>query len=198
VKKPETHGRRLIVAAIAAILIIASSFALSSVVKLNLTASMPVGVYIVHPTKVLRRGAIVIACPPANAQRVGVRNGYLAPARGILPASRCDAGSAPLLKYAIALAGDVVELSDRGLEVDGQLVDAHKIARVDRNGRTLSYMPDGMYHLGASDVWLYSPAQYSWDSRYFGPAQIRDVLGTAVPLWTTDQSGGARMLRLHN
>ena len=197
-KKPEKHGRRLIVAAIAAILIIASSFALSSVVKLNLTASMPVGVYILQPTKALQRGAIVIACPPANAQRVGVRNGYLAPARGILPASRCDAGSAPLLKYAIALAGDVVELSDRGLEVDGQLVDAHKIARVDRNGRALASMPDGTYHLGAGDVWLYSPAEYSWDSRYFGPAKLHDVLGTAVPLWTTDRSGEPPPLGLHN
>jgi len=198
VKKPEAHGRRLIVAAIAAILIVASSFALSSVVKLNLTASMPVGVYIVHTTKALRRGAIVIACPPADAQRVGLRNGYLAPARGILPGSRCDAGSAPLLKYAIALAGDVVELNDRGLEVDGQLVDAHKVARVDRNGRALSSMPDGTYHLAAGDVWLYSPADYSWDSRYFGPAKLRDVLGTAVPLWTTARSGDARKPGLHN
>jgi conjugative transfer signal peptidase TraF len=198
VKRPEPHERRLIGAVIAAILIVAASFALSSVVKLNLTASMPVGVYILHRSTALQRGTIVIACPPADAQRVGVRNGYLAPARGILPASRCDAGSAPLLKYAIALAGDVVELSDRGLEVDGQVVDAHKIARVDRNGRALSSMPDGTYHLDAGDVWLYSPAEYSWDSRYFGPAKLRDVLGTAVPLWTTDRSGDARPLGLHN
>jgi conjugative transfer signal peptidase TraF len=185
VRKSEPRERRLIGAVIAAMLIVAASFGLSSVVKLNLTASMPVGVYILQPTKALRRGAIVIACPPADAQRVGVRNGYLAPARGILPASRCDAGSAPLLKYAIALAGDVVELNDRGLEVNGQLVDAHKIARVDRNGRALPSMPDGTYHLGAGDVWLYSPAAHSWDSRYFGPTKLSDVLGTATALWTT-------------
>ena len=191
-KKPEARRRLLIVAAIAAILIFASSFVLSSFVKLNLTASMPVGVYLVHATKELRRGVIVVACPPADAQRVGVENGYLAPARGVLPASRCDAGSAPLLKYAIALAGDVVKINARGLEVDGQLVDAHKIARVDRNGRALTSMPDGTYRLGAGDVWLYSPAAYSWDSRYFGPAKLRDVVGTAVPLWTTDRNGVAR------
>jgi conjugative transfer signal peptidase TraF len=155
VKKPKASGRRVIVAAIAAILIFASSFVLSSFVKLNLTASMPIGVYLVHSTKALRRGLIVVACPPSDAQRVGVQNGYLAPARGILPASRCDAGSAPLLKYAIALAGDVVRINDRGLEVDGQLVDAHKIARIDRNGRALTSIPDGTYHLGAGDVWLY-------------------------------------------
>ena len=183
---------------IVAILIVASSFVLSSVIKLNLTASMPVGVYLVQPTKALQRGSIVIACPPADAQRVGVQNGYLAPARGILPASRCDAGSAPVLKYVIALAGDVVELNDRGLEVDGQLVDAHKIVRVDRNGRALHSMPDGTYRLGAGDVWLYSPAEYSWDSRFFGPAKLRDVLGTAVPLWTTDRSAGARAAGLHS
>jgi type IV secretory pathway protease TraF len=82
--------------------------------------------------------------------------------------------------------------------VDGQLVDAHKIARVDRNGRALTSMPDGTYHLRAGDVWLYSPAAYSWDSRYFGPAKLRDVLGTAVPLWTTDRSADPRAPGLHN
>jgi conjugative transfer signal peptidase TraF len=198
VKKPEANRRRLIVAAIAATLILAASFALSTVVKLNLTASMPVGIYLVHPTKTFRRGSIVVACPPADAQRIGFQNGYLAPARGILPSSRCDAGSAPLLKYAIALGGDVVQLNDRGLEVDGQVIDAHKIARVDRNGRALTSIPNGAYHLEAGDVWLYSPAAYSWDSRYFGPAKVRDVLGTAVPLWTTGQSSEVRPPGLRN
>jgi hypothetical protein len=44
---------------------------------------------------------------------------------------------------------------------------------------------------------LYSPAAYSWDSRYFGPARLRDVLGTAVPLWTTGRNGDARRPGLH-
>jgi conjugative transfer signal peptidase TraF len=166
------------------IAVVAASFAFSTVIKLNLTESMPLGLYAVHPKAAISRGAIVIACPPPKAQRIGVANGYLAPARGLLPESRCAAGSAPLLKYAIALAGDEIEIDRRGLSLNGRRLDSQTAARKDRNGRTLTALPWGNYRLSKDEVWLYSPARYSWDSRYFGPASLRDVIGTATPIWT--------------
>ncbi len=172
-------------AALVAIGLLVASFTLSRVVKLNLTASMPIGLYILRPASALHRGAIVIACPPSEAQRIGVENGYLAPARGSMPESHCSSGSAPLLKYAIAFAGDEIEISEKGLSVNGRLIDAQTAVRHDRRGRTLVAVPNGQYRLAAGQVWLYSPARYSWDSRYFGPVRGRDVLGTAAPLWTT-------------
>jgi len=175
---------RLFAAALAAIALLVASFALSRVMKLNLTASMPIGLYALHPAAAIYRGAIVIACPPMAAQRIGVANGYLAPARGSLPQSNCAAGSAPLLKYAIALAGDEIEINAHGLSLNGRLLDSQTLARVDQSGRALAAMRSGRYRLHKDEVWLYSPARYSWDSRYFGPAKLRDVLGTATPIWT--------------
>jgi conjugative transfer signal peptidase TraF len=146
---------------------------------------MPLGLYILQPASAIHRGAIVIACPPPEAQRIGVANGYLAPSRGLVPGSRCSSGSAPLLKYAIAFAGDEIDISKRGLSLNGHLLDGQTPARLDRSGRTLAAVPNGRYRLATGQVWLYSPARYSWDSRYFGPARLGDVLGTAAPLWTS-------------
>ena len=175
----------LAAAGLFAMVLLVASFALSGVVKLNLTASMPIGLYLLRPTSATHRGAVVIVCPPPEAQRIGVANGYLAPARGLMPGSRCSSGSAPLLKYAIAFAGDEIEISENGLFLNGRLIDTQTPARLDRRGRKLAPVPFGRYRLTIGQVWLYSPARYSWDSRYFGPARLSDVLGTAAPLWTT-------------
>ena len=175
----------LAAAALIATVLLVASFALSGVIKLNLTASMPIGLYILRPASATHRGEVVIACPPPEAQRIGVANGYLAPARGLMPGSRCSSGSAPLLKYALAFAGDVIEISENGLFLNGRLIDAQTPARLDRRGRKLASVPFGRYRMAIGQVWLYSPARYSWDSRYFGPARLSDVLGTAAPLWTT-------------
>lgn len=189
-QKIERHSRvyarpvLLAAALLCAIGLLIASFVLSRIVKLNLTASMPIGLYAVRPASAIHRGSIVIACPPPAAQRIGVANGYLAPARGLVPESRCSSGFAPLLKYAIAFAGDEIVISRRGLSLNGRQLDSQSRARVDRSGHLLAAVPIGHYRLGVGEVWLYSPARYSWDSRYFGPARLTDVIGTAAPLWT--------------
>jgi conjugative transfer signal peptidase TraF len=167
------------------ITLIVASFALSRVVKLNLTASMPIGLYALHQTTAIRRGTIVVACPPPTAQRLGLLKGYLAPARGLLPQSRCAAGSAPLLKYAIAFGGDEIRIDSRGIALNGHLFDSRAVAQIDRSGRALATVPNGIYRIRHDEMWLYSPSRYSWDSRYFGPVKVRDILGTAKPIWTT-------------
>lgn len=183
---PRIGRAGLTIAALAASALVVGSFALGRVVKLNLTASMPIGLYAVRPSaSAIPRGAIVIACPPPEAQRIGVANGYLAPARGLVADSRCSSGSAPLLKYAVAFAGDEIDISAHGLSVNGHLLDPHTPSRIDRDGRALGAVPNGHYRLRKDQVWLYSPAIYSWDSRYFGPAKLGDVLGVAAPLWTS-------------
>jgi conjugative transfer signal peptidase TraF len=156
----------------------------SSVLKLNLTESMPIRLYLLRRTAAPHVGDIVIACPPPAAQVIGITNGYLARAYGLTPGSGCAAGSAPILKYAIALAGDELEIDGRGLSLNGRRISACPRALLDRRRRRLVSLTNGRYRLRSGDVWLYSPGQYSWDSRYFGPIRQNDVLGTATPVWT--------------
>jgi type IV secretory pathway protease TraF len=132
--------------------LVVGSFALGRVVKSNLTVSMPIGLYSVRAAGTITRGAIVIACPPPEAQRIGVANGYLAPARGLVADSRCSSGSAPLLKYAIAFAGDEIDISAHGLSVNGRLLDPQSPSRVDRDDRALAAIPNGHYRLRNDQV----------------------------------------------
>jgi conjugative transfer signal peptidase TraF len=173
--------------AVAVLTGIATAFALlvaSGVLKLNLTESMPLGLYLLRRTTTVHVGDIVIACLPPAVQRVGIANGYLARAYGLFPGSRCAAGSAPVLKYAVALAGDELEIDEGGLSLNGRRLSARSRALVDRCGRRLAALTNGRYRLGDGDVWLYSPERYSWDSRYFGPVKQTDILGIAMPIWT--------------
>jgi conjugative transfer signal peptidase TraF len=156
----------------------------SSVLKLNLTESMPIGLYVIRRMTTVHVGDIVIACPPPAAQRVGIANGYLARASGVIPGSRCGEGSAPVLKYAIALGGDELEISRSGLSLNERLFDPRPKARADSRGRKLVSLPYGRYRLGSDDILLYSPAPCSWDSRYFGPIKKRDLQGIAQPIVT--------------
>jgi len=169
---------------LAGIAIVLLLLAASSTLKLNLTESMPIGLYLLHRTTMIHVGDIVIACPPLAAQRVGMANGYLTRAYGITPGSRCVAGSAPVLKYVIALAGDELVINQSGLALNGQLFDTRLRARIDSHGRRLAALIHGRYRLGKYDIWLYSPAPRGWDSRYFGPIKRSDVLGIAKPIWT--------------
>ena len=65
--------------------------------RCNLTASLPVGIYRLVDRPVTL-GALVAACPPVEAARLGVERGYL-------PAGRCPGGGAPVLKEVAALGG---------------------------------------------------------------------------------------------
>lgn len=153
----------------------------ASGVRVNLSESMPIGVYLLEPATSIHPGEMVIACPSATAQTLGLARGYLAPS-GSLGKQGCSAGSQPVLKYVIALPREFVTIGPAGLSVNGRVVDSQALKRVDRHGRALAAIRNGRYRLGKDEVWLYSSASHSWDSRYFGPVKMRDVAGTAKPL----------------
>jgi conjugative transfer signal peptidase TraF len=155
----------------------------SNKLKVNLTESMPVGIYLLEATDKLRAGDIAVSCPPAAAQDLGLARGYLTKIATFPATSPCRDSTLPLLKYVAAIGGDVVENAARGFTVNGRVIDARALSSLDRRGRPLIARPGGPYKLRSDDVWLYSPARSSWDSRYFGPVKLRDVIGKAKPLF---------------
>jgi type IV secretory pathway protease TraF len=81
-----------------------------------------------------------------------------------------------------ATAGDVVCASGDALFIDGRL--AAKRLASDRIGRPLPQW-EGCETLGAGEVFLlmaYVPD--SFDGRYFGVTERRNIIGRLVPLWT--------------
>lgn len=83
-----------------------------------------------------------------------------------------------MLKEIVAVPGDVVEVTDSGVLINGlPLRDSQPLAKPD--------LPRlrGLFELKSTEVWVFgsgsSPelAKYSFDSRYFGPVPVLNVTG---------------------
>jgi|HubBroStandDraft_3_1064219.scaffolds.fasta_scaffold188439_2 conjugative transfer signal peptidase TraF len=166
--------RRLAVAGLVAVSIAAALAGFR--VRINASGSLPRGLYRLSDRPPVR-SALVLLCPPPAAAR-------LARVRGYLPAGGCPGGVQPLGKLVLAMGGDRVEVSARGLAVEGRAIPWSGASAADSAGRPLRSVPRGVYRLAPGELWLHAPHPRSFDSRFFGPVPASRVLGTLVPLLT--------------
>lgn len=134
----------------------------------NTTASAPVGLYRLAPTKHPVSGDLVVARPPEPLATWFDEAGYLP--RGV-----------PLVKHVAAVAGQRICRAGAVLTIDGRL--AARARDRDRLGRRLPVW-SGCYRLGRDDLLLLNSASDSLDGRYFGPSHRADLIGRAIPIWT--------------
>jgi len=134
----------------------------------NSSASAPRGWYWQHPTDRLMVNDFALAWLPEPARA-------LAHARGYLPRST------PLLKRVGATQGHWVCYRDGGMWINWRRVGLDRA--VDGTGRPLVPWKD-CRRLNEQEYFLLSVTNdASFDSRYFGPVSLSDVLGEAIPLW---------------
>jgi conjugative transfer signal peptidase TraF len=140
--------------------------------RINASPSLPVGLYI---TTVDARANLVEFCPDEPFASLAVSRGYRD--RGT-----CSDGAAPLLKPIVAVAGDNVEVSARGISVNGVLLSNTAPLSKDTKGRPLTAWPFGRYVVSPGMVWVassYHPR--SFDSRYFGPVSTAAIRHRVKP-----------------
>jgi conjugative transfer signal peptidase TraF len=134
--------------------------------RINTSPSLPLGLYVITTDG---RADLVEFCPAEPFAALSLIRGYR-------DAGSCRDGGAPLLKPIVAKAGDAVELSERGISVNGLLLPNTAPLSKDTKGRPLTAWPFGRYPVVAGTVWVASTYHSrSFDSRYFGP-----VYATAV------------------
>ena len=98
---------------LAAVIFVTPFFALGMArLHINSTPSLPMGLYRETDD---RRAPLIEFCPQEPY-------GTFAAARGYRSAGNCPDGAGPLMKPVVASAGDLVELSDRGIAVNGVLL----------------------------------------------------------------------------
>jgi len=137
--------------------------------RINTSPSLPIGLYITTESD----ANLVEFCPAEPFATLAIVRGYR-------DSGICPDGAAPLLKPVVAKPGDVVELSARGISVNGALLANTAPLSKDGKGRPLKPWPFGRYVVASGTVWVassYHPR--SFDSRYFGPistAAIREWL----------------------
>ena len=131
-------------------------------VRLNLSPSVPVGVYrLARLAPPLARGTLVVLPVP-----VAVR-----PWRQ---------GWAPLLKPVAAVAGDEVCVQEGALWVAGT---SYGPVYAEADGKPLPHL-EGCQVVPEGAVLLASAVPKSLDGRYFGLTRIAEVTARAVLLWT--------------
>jgi conjugative transfer signal peptidase TraF len=165
-------------AALVATGVVVATFQLSGSLglRINTSPSLPMGLYI---TTADPGANLVEFCPVEPFATLSIVRGYRDP-------GTCGDGAAPLLKPIVAKSGDVVEVSARGISVNGGLLSNTAPLSKDTKGRPLEAWPFGRYVVASETVWVassYHPR--SFDSRYFGPistAAIRQWLKAFLTL----------------
>jgi len=145
-------------------------------VMVNVTASIPAGIYgrkDVQPT----RGAFVVVCLPARVAALGRERGYV-------QAGQCPGRAEPVGKRLVALGGDRVGSGSGGITIEGcHLPDSEPLER-DSSGRLMAWVERDELPLQPAEVWLMGDDRRSWDSRYYGPVPVESVVAVVEPLWT--------------
>jgi conjugative transfer signal peptidase TraF len=146
--------------------------------RLNLTRSMPIGLYRI--TRGLPvRGATVLVCLPSDIAAFARKRGYV-PHGGV-----CAHGTVPIGKVVLGVSGDTVTVLPAGLLLNGAPVPNSRTLASDHLGRSLPRLPYGTRVLGCGTLWLHSPySAWSFDSRYFGPVHREFVVAVVRPMLT--------------
>ena len=129
----------------------------------NASNSVPIGWYFVSKRQP-NLGEVAVIRPPEWVE-------IYASARGYLPLQT------PLLKPVRAIKGSIVCRFGRYVLIDGKLVAKAKY--LDTNHRMLPVWK-GCRTLKSDEIFVLGTHRDSFDSRYFGPVNRTQVLGTAV------------------
>jgi conjugative transfer signal peptidase TraF len=133
----------------------------------NASASVPIGLYAVHPASALRVTELVVVRPPEMLASFLDERRYLP--KGV-----------PMLKRVLALPGQNVCRSSRTITVDG--ITMGEALDHDSRGRVLPVWQ------GCDEVFLMNwQSEDSFDGRYFGPLPANTIVGRADPLWTREE-----------
>jgi conjugative transfer signal peptidase TraF len=157
--------------AAAALLALAVSF-----VRVNLTPSLPRGLYCRLPVRHVTEGLLVVLCLPPEISAL-----YRVHARSVT--GSCPDRLPPFFKVVAATGGDIVTFGPEGLTSGGALLPSSAPRLRDSAGLPLPHAAFGTYRLRPGSVWLYAPEPRSFDSRYFGPLPAKDLLYRLTPLW---------------
>jgi conjugative transfer signal peptidase TraF len=146
-------------------------------IRVNLTGSIPPGLYRVVDRPVIR-GSVVLVCLPKASADFGRMRGYI-------PAGSCDDGSAPVGKDVVAIVGDTIQVDDRGVGVNGRVVPNSAPLERDSKGRSLPRLRTSGHVVQSDEVWLVSSySGRSYDSRYYGGVPTSRLVAPIEPLLT--------------
>jgi conjugative transfer signal peptidase TraF len=151
--------------------------------EINVSGSMPIGLYEVTADSIYV-GQRVAVCLPEDVAAVALERQYVG--RGF-----CPGGTSPVLKWVMAMEGDLVEVSAEGVRINGNLLPGSTVKDFDTANRVVRHIPAGsVFHLGPGQLWIEGePSPRSFGSKYYGPVPVTSVVATAFPIVVATKSG---------
>lgn len=155
--------------------------------RVNITGSMPVGIYQESSKSAIKIGDYVEVCLPDYLAKEGMKKGYIS-------GGSCANGSEPLVKKLIALPQDEVYLANNDMifvyEKDkyGENKAFKRypapIQKQSFSGKPIKrYVTFGTFHNDGFWVYGFDDWKYSWDSRYFGGLPYDSLVAVLEPVW---------------
>ncbi len=171
--------RAFAVAGIAALVLACLSYACGA--RINRTNSLPKGLYW-RVIKAPERGDIVAFWPDGTKPfRLARERGYILP--GVYNRAD-DNGYGLMLKQLVALTGDIVSIDDDGVIVNGHRLPNTKPLTHDNVGDPLPVVRLSDYRLAEHEALFVSDhLPRSYDARYFGVQDMRQIVEVVVPVW---------------
>jgi len=158
-----------------ALLLIAMGF------RINLTDSIPVGLYrITHQGNL--KNAYVIFCPDdRQAFKIGLNRGYID--HGLY----CG-GYGYLMKKVVAISGDVFSVTNTGVFVNHERIPFSTPKLKDGLNRPLPQWHAINYQLKEDELLtMTSQSEWSFDGRYYGLVHSRQIKGILRSLWVINK-----------
>jgi conjugative transfer signal peptidase TraF len=173
-------GRAVSLAAVVLFLAVWAAYLAGA--RINRTNSLPKGLYWAVD-KTAQRGDLVAFWPrDTETMREARRRVYILP--GVYNTVGGE-GYGLLMKRLVAVPGDIVSITGAGVEVNGTLVPNTRPLPVDGAGDPLPQLRFANYRLRDTEaLFLSDHLPRSFDGRYFGVQELRQIVETVVPVWT--------------
>lgn len=158
----------VLIAASVGALGVASAFDFPPVLVWNVSASAPIGLYRIE-RRAPHLGDLALVKPEERLETFIAGRGYLPE-------------NIPLLKRVAALSGSEICRYAAAIVIDGTPVA--EALRTDSAGRLMPVWR-GCFTLSDDEIFLLNSPPNSLDGRYFGATTIDQVIGIAIPVWTS-------------
>lgn len=172
------HSVVRMIALTAVMLIIFAGLLYVAGARINLTPSIPVGLYWITQ-KPIQKGEYVLFCPP---QKPVFKEALL---RGYINPGFCKGGYGQMMKKVFATTGDRVSITREGVWVNSRLLPLSTPLAKDIHGRILPHLNATIDSLKPTQLLLMTNQNaLSFDGRYFGLVNLPQILEVIRPVLT--------------
>ncbi|HAU4231589.1 TPA: conjugative transfer signal peptidase TraF [Legionella pneumophila] len=149
--------------------------------RINLTESIPIGLYRITSADPIKNTYVIFCPDDRESFRLARNRGYID--HGLY----CD-GYGYLMKKVVAVSGDILSVTKKGVFVNHILIPHSKPKLQDGMKRALPQLQVMNYQLQKDEVMtMTNQSEWSFDGRYYGLVHTGQIKGMITPIWVINK-----------